>query len=404
MTEMTRRNVLRAGGALGAVGAMTLASPGAAWSWATSGSVAGSGTGADPRWVWDEVADPLMADVVERGDVAVVNTALRAWTTNSQVLPDGLPGDVRDFIEEARRLPSWADPAKLDDSFTFTTKRGTYLGVLYGLNSGMMSTAIPHEARAVYYSKGGADMKLRISRTAKLGYDIGTKNAFDPNGQMITTCVKTRMVHAAVRHLLPKSGFWKQTADQTAPISQRDMMITWHSLASCTWKKLTAWKIAIPQAEADGYLHSWQLTAHMLGIQDQYIPATWGDAVAQSHQVLDPVLAPTPEGIELADILLNLASNVDGGQLSYPFLAAATRYMLGDQITDSLQIPRNVYWDNFFRNGWPAFVAFKEAGLALPLAPAGSWMFDEFLRKGALFYLSDGKPISIEIPDANRGL
>ena len=69
----------------------------------------------------------------------------------------------------------------------------------------MMSTAIPHEARAVYYSKGGADLKDRISKTAKLGYDIGTKNASGPDGEMIVTCVKTRMVHAAVRHLLPQS-------------------------------------------------------------------------------------------------------------------------------------------------------------------------------------------------------
>ena len=27
---------------------------------------------------------------------------------------------------------------------------------------------------------GGADLKDRISKTAKLGYDIGTKNAFPP--------------------------------------------------------------------------------------------------------------------------------------------------------------------------------------------------------------------------------
>ncbi len=74
-------------------------------------------------------------------------------------------------------------------------------------------------------------------------------------------------------------------------------MITWHSLASFSWQKLTAWDLRIPPAEADGFLHSWQLTAHLLGIRDEYIPASWGDAIAQSHAVLDPVLAATPEGI-----------------------------------------------------------------------------------------------------------
>lgn len=402
MSALSRRGLLRAGGVAAAFGAANVATPGTAWGWAPSGSVAGSGDGADPRWVWDDVADPLIADVIDRGDVPLVNSLLRTWTKNGQPLPAGLPADVRDFIEDARTLPSWASQAKLDASLTFYTKRGNYLGVLYGLGSGMMSTAIPHEARAVYYSKGGGDMKDRISKTAKLGYDIGTANAFAPDGEMIVTCVKTRMVHAAVRHLLPQSGHWTGTADQPIPISQRDMMVTWHSLASFGWQKMSSWNLRIPTAEAEGFLHSWQLTAHMLGIRDEYIPASWGDAIAQSRLVLDPVLAATPEGIELADVLLNLASSTDGSLVSYPLLAAATRYLLGDELTDSLQIRRNASWDSFFRTGWPAFVAFREAGLAIPFAPAGYWTFDEFLRLGTLMFLSEGRPISIEIPDGNR--
>lgn len=105
-------------------------------------------------------------------------------TENGQALPTGLPSELRDFM------------------------------VLYGFTSGMMSTVIPKEARAVYHSQGGADMKDRISKTAKLGYDIGTANAFEPDGEMIVTCVKTRLVHAAVRHLLPQSEHWKAAADE----------------------------------------------------------------------------------------------------------------------------------------------------------------------------------------------
>src|SRR4029079_6333176 len=99
--------------------------------------------------------------------------------------PSGLPADVRAFIERARVLPSWVDQGKLATAVRFNEKRGLYLGVLYGLASGMMSTVIPKEARAVYYSKGGADMKDRISKTAKLGYDIGTRNAYDADGEMM---------------------------------------------------------------------------------------------------------------------------------------------------------------------------------------------------------------------------
>src|SRR5690606_23933250 len=112
-------------------------------------------------------------------------------------------------------------------------------GVLYGFASGMMSTVIPKEAKAVYYSKGGYDLTDRISKTAKLGYDIGTANAYADDGEMIVTCVKTRMVHAAVRHLLPQSPHWTATAEEQIPISQNDMMVTWHSLPTTVMRHFT---------------------------------------------------------------------------------------------------------------------------------------------------------------------
>ncbi|MEV5555065.1 oxygenase MpaB family protein [Nonomuraea wenchangensis] len=402
MDGLSRRNILKAGGALGAVGALSIASPAHAWTWSPTGSVAGTGAGLDPRWVWDEEADPLVASLLDRGDVAQVNTLLRTWTKNGQPLPAGLPADLRDFMERARQLPSWADQGKLDLAVEFNKKRGLYLGVLYGLASGMMSTVIPKEARAVYYSQGGADMKDRISKTAKLGYDIGSNNAYRPDGEMIVTAVKTRLVHAAVRHLLPQSPYWSQVADEEIPISQRDMMVTWHSLPTTVMQKLVAWKVPIPSDESAAFLHSWQVGAHMLGIKDEYIPASWAEANSQAAQVLTPILAPTPEGIKLADILLNLGSSVDAGILSKPILGAFTRFMLGDQIANWLKIGREPIWDPLLKVAWGPFIAVREGLLPFPLAPEAYWLFDEFLRKAALLFLSEARPISIEIPDSNR--
>jgi hypothetical protein len=394
---MTRRGLIGAGAALGA----GLYLPG--WSWAGSPSVAGPG-GATPPWrVWDKPADRVIAAVIERGEVPMVNELLHGWQKNGQALPAGLPADLFDFIERARQLPPWADVGKLEAAVTFNKKRGTYLGVAYGFVSGMMSTVIPHEARAVYYSKGGADMKRRISRTAKFGYDIGSLDGFhDPNGEMIVTAVKTRMAHAGVRHLLPKSRHWKRAADEHKPISQRDILVTWHSLPTSVMRSMKQWGVKVPAAEADAFLHSWQVAAHMLGVKDEYIPATWQSAEAQAPEILDPVLAPTPEGIKLADFLLNLASGTDGGAFSRPMLESLTRYFLGDRIAEWLEIPRHPGQDEMLAASWPQYVRFKEAGLAVPGSPELYWAFDEILRQGALWYLGDGKPLYIEIPDGNN--
>ena len=400
MDGLSRRGVLWGSGALGAVGALGIVAPTAAWTWSPTRSVIGTGTGIDPHYVWDDEADRVVAAVFQRGEVDRVNELLAGWTRNDQPLPEGLPSDLRGFLERARELPAWTDPAKLDKVFGFYERRGLYLGILYGFGSGMMSCVIPREARAVYYSAGGADMKDRIAKTAKLGYDIGAKNAYGPGGQMIVTCLKTRITHAAVRHLLPRSGHWKAGAEEHLPISQADIMVTWHSLATFSRSKLDAWRVPVTTADSDAFLHLWQVTAHMLGVKDEYIPATWPAAHEQSRQVLDPILAPTPEGIELARILMNLAAEYDRG-LSKPMLHAFARFCLGDQIASWLEIPTSPY-DGMVKAGWQPFIRFRELGLLLPLAPEGYWLFDEFLRQGVMFFLGEGKRVNITMPTGNN--
>ncbi|WP_405161568.1 DUF2236 domain-containing protein [Nocardia sp. NBC_01499] len=408
MGGFSRRNALKAGGALGAFGALAMVTPARAepWTWSPNGSVAGSGSGADPLTVWDAEADPLVAGLLDRGEVPRVNDLLRTWTRNGQPLPAELPTELRDFMEYARQLPPWTDQGKLAAAVDFNKKRGLYLGVLYGLASGMMSTVIPKEARAVYYSKGGEDLKDRISKTAKLGYDIGTANAYAPDGEMIVTCVKTRLVHAAVRHLLPQSPQWVHSAQEDVPISQNDLMVTWHSLPTTVMKQLTAWQVPIPGNESEAFLHSWQVCAHLLGVRDEYIPNSWAEANSQAAQVLDPILAPTPEGVALADRLLRLGVNLDLTVLSKPVLGAFTRFLLGDKIADGLAIPREPVWDPLLRVSWGPFIAVREGLLpVVPLAPDAYWLFDEFLRQAALIYLAELRlPISIELPRLNRDM
>ncbi|MFI0351166.1 oxygenase MpaB family protein [Actinomadura sp. 9N407] len=409
MEKPSRRNVLMAGGTLGAVGALSAATPaqaGSLWTWSPAGSIAGAGAGADPKGVWDPECDQLVASLLDKGAVPQVNKLMATWTKNGQALPSGLPADLKAYIERVRQMPAWTDRGKLATAVEFNEKRGLYLGVTYGFASGMMSTVIPKEARAVYYSKGGADMRDRITKTAKLGYDVGSRNAFDDDGEMIVTCVKTRLAHSGVRHLLPKSPYWQKVADEEVPISQADMMVTWHSLPTTVMQNLIKWKVPIPDDESQAFLHSWQVTAHLLGIRDEYIPKSWAEANSQAKQVLDPILAPTPEGIKLADMLLNLASFIDFGILSKPILGSFTRFLLGDEICRWLRIRREPLWDSLLDVAWEPFIAVREGILDITDAPKvvrdSYWLFDEFLRKAILLVLSEGQKINIEIPVMNN--
>jgi len=404
MAELSRRKILVSGGALGALGALGLASPAQAktlmnWTWAPSGSIAGAGLGADPRWVWDDEADPLVASLLDRGDVALVNRLLWDWNRNDQPLPAGLPADVVAFIEKARQLPSWANRTKLEAAAQFNKSRGFYLNVLNGLGGGMLSTAIRKEALSVYYSKGGADMEDRVAKTSILGFAVGALNAYRPDGTCIVNAVKTRMTHAAVRHLLPQSPHWTGPI----PISQNDILVTWHSLPTYAMRKLLEWKVPMSTADKEAYLHVWQVTAHMLGVRDEYIPATWDAANAQSDQIMPPAMGPTPEGVELTDILLGqLAEQTSPLSLDRPLVNAFARYLVGDQVADWDQIPREPFWGPVISSVWPILVKVREGLIPLPLVPALAWTVDEAVRQYILFFLTKGQETKIVMPEGNR--
>jgi hypothetical protein len=189
--------------------------------------------------------------------------------------------------------------------------------------------------------------------------------------------------------------------DEVKPVSQNDILVTWHSLATTAMRHLNAWNVQMNPKEADGYLHIWQVTAHLLGVLDEYIPATWPDADSQAQQILDPILGPTPEGVQLARILLELVYQADAG-LTQPFVNAMIRYLLGNRVSNWLEIPDDPYWDAFVTQGWPRFVAFRDSLLPVPVVPDGYNLFDQFLERGVLFYVSNGQPINITIPTSNR--
>lgn len=390
MSDLSRRNVLTLGVALGLVSVA-----GAAPAWAAP-------AGDDPWWAWDDETDRLLAGLLDNGRVPAVNTAMRPWVNNNDPLPSGLPADLAAHLQKVNRLPSSADRTKLRLAADFNRRKDTYLFLLYGLGSGIMSTVIPREAKSVYWSAGGADMKDRAAKTFTFGYDMSELSAFEPTGQFVVTANKTRLVHAAVRHLLPRSPQWRAVSDEQIPISNGDILVTFHSLGTFVHRKLREWRVPMSAAEEEAFLHMWQVALHLLGVREEFIPKTWAAAYAQSARVLTPILAPTREGKELAEDLLGLTAQIDLG-VTRGFLNEFVRYVLSDAIGDWLGLRRDHAAAAIIRTGWPAYIAFRE-GL-LPVMPVGFYLFDQFIRALAMLFLNKGtspKTTPITIPTANR--
>ena len=322
-------------------------------------------------------------------------------TTTSRCPPDCPPTSPPSSSATAS-CPAWTDQAKLDRAFDFYERRGTYLGVLYGLGSGMMSCVIPREARAVYYSAGGADMKDRIAKTAKLGYDIGSARAFEPGGQMIVTCLKTRLTHSAVRYLLPRV----EPLEGRRRGDQADQPGRHHGDLAQPGHLQHEQAGRLEGADARRRRRRRSCTCGRSprtswASRTSTSPPPGPQANLQSRQVLDPILAPTPEGIKLADILLNLAAEYDRG-LSKPLLNAFTRYMPRRPDRRLAARSRARRWTRSSPTAGRRSSRSRRRLVNLPLVPKLYWIFDEFLRLGVLFFLNEGRRIDITMPTGNN--
>lgn len=402
MTEMNRRNVLSLGTALGLGAAVA---PGAAWAWDSKGSIAANsyaGQTNDPNWVWDDEIDAIMADLITNKQVARTNAAMERWVNNNDAVPSEIPEPLRGWLADNAKLPDWADKNMLAWSTDVNRRVDTHLFILYGIGGGLMSTVIPREARSVYWSKGGADMQDRAAKTFSFGYDLAQIGAFEPKGQFLVTSTKTRIVHAAVRHLLPQSPNWRAVADETIPISNADILVTYHSTGTYARTKLREWGYLQNKKDDEAFLHSWQVALHMLGVQEQFIPHSWAEAEEQSRHTLTPILAPTLEGRDLAEQLLNMPRSLDAG-LTRGLLNEFTRYLLGNQIGDWLGLKRDYAAAAFLKIAWPTYMAFRRG--TIPFLPAAYYALDQFIRAFGMAFLNKGESTQstpITIPDMNR--
>ncbi|MFE9093366.1 oxygenase MpaB family protein [Streptomyces sp. NPDC007264] len=399
MGNLSRRRMLTLGAALGLV---SMADVSHAWSWSSTGSIAGTDTVTDPFSVWDPTADEVAARLLADGTIPAVNRAWESWVDNSDSLPSGMPDYLTDYLRQVNQLPPWADSALLAASQKLYKRLSSYLFVSESLGSGILSTVIPREARAVYWSAGGADMKARAAKTFTFGYDLHSETAWEPTGHFVVSANKTRLVHSAVRNLLPTSTHFMATADEPKPISNGDILITFHSVATVAHNNLQKWGVKLSAAEQAADLHAWQVALHLLGVQDQFIPAGWSDAQRQAAQMLWPVVAPTTEGTSLAKTLLGYVEDPVLG-LDTGFVSEMVRYLIGDEYSDWLGLPHDLVSRALINAAWPAYVKFRE-GLS-PIVPDGFYLFDQFVRGIAMLYLNNGTSATqtpITLPTANR--
>ncbi|RKT86205.1 hypothetical protein SAMN05421805_10299 [Saccharopolyspora antimicrobica] len=307
----------------------------------------------------DERAEAVVETLVEQGQLEEVNRVLRQWHSADQNIPAGLPEYLRDFIEEARQAPEWAEQERLARVREFFEDDGIHIGAVLALGSMAMAYAVPLGAKMMSLTHRLRYPERRMANTAQFVFDLMQPDPFGPSSKFVVSAVKVRLIHATVRHHLRATNSWDEARDGV-PASQEHLLIVLLALSVQVLDFLERLKVRVTAQEAEDYMHTWRVAGSYLGIDPAAVPPTVGEARQLFATALARSAGPSPEGAELTKHLLDLYKGIIPGRAFNGIVPAVLRRLIGKDIANWLDVPHSPLWQAVVR-GYVAVLGTMES-------------------------------------------
>lgn len=347
----------------------------------------------------DPLADRVIDTIFAQGQVGAVNRLLGQLIRNDAHTPEEMPAPARAFFEETCALPAWADHRLIDRS-----------AALFGRHAGRAMLILGHYALpACYAARKGVQvlhMTARLSKnprprlleTAQFIFDVMAPGGLRPGGAGVRSAQKVRLMHAAVRHLILQHG-WNPEFD--LPLNQEDMLGTLLTFSYVTLDGLRKLGFEVAEADAEAYLHAWNVVGALMGVREDMLPADIAAAGRLLLAIQRRHFAPSPEGRQLAAALVQMLKDPGGGPLAN-MPVTMMRFFLGDVTADMLGLPPADWTRELMAPmrllGWLTGTAYDRLPLLARLSESyGAAMVARLMRVER-----PGRRAQFRIPDALR--
>jgi hypothetical protein len=264
------------------------------------------------RFATDPLADKVISQIIGSGHEKQINqilmTLMRSDTFQKGIfsaLGQTLSDTLDNYIEVSSKLPDWADPQLIRRGEQLFELHGPEVFMLLNMSSLPMCYCCGNGAQVLYdtgrlLSRNGKVDQLarRLMETAQMIVNVLSLGGLSVNGRGIVTLQKVRLIHASIRYFLKlgQAGIPWDTAKFGEPINQEDLAGTLMSFGPVILTGLKKLGINLTDDDTLAWMHCWNVTGHLLGIDESFLPDT--------HQ----------QGFQLAtDILIHQAEYSDAG-------------------------------------------------------------------------------------------
>jgi hypothetical protein len=294
------------------------------------------------RQVGDPLADEVMTAVIDKHEIEKVNQIFRSLVENDDIVPEEMPPEVNEYLQQTAVLPQWADMALLEQGEDFFNLHWPNIVTLLFCASLPSAYAAWRGAQVLFLTTRLTErMHRRIFETAQFILNVMAPGAFAPDGKAIRSVQKVRLMHATIRHLIEHEPRWRSqwNMEWGVPINQEDLAGTLMTFSTEIIVGMARFRIPISGSEEKSYLHAWKVVGHLMGIRPDLLPNDPQDAYDLAETIFARQRGPSEAGTVLANALMEFMQLQIPGKLFDGLPPTIIRHAVDKDVADMLKIP-----------------------------------------------------------------
>lgn len=313
------------------------------------------------RSIGDPLADDAAAELMRLGLLRGAGGDL------VDALEHGGP-QSRALLAHAFEVPAWADfeAMKLGAQFGLRTPVQSALALILG--SLVESYASARGAKVLV--RGGMLQKQvmrRLHDTTTFVLEIAAARGPRPGTRAHRHILRTRLVHAFIRHGMLKRGDWNAAAWGT-PVNQEDYASTLLAFSHVYLRSMERIGARLTDDEAASVHHAYRYVGHVMGVHPELLTRDRAEERVLYAHISRRQLHPDEDSRSLTRSLLEALDKKPPIFLPAAAIAELMREMLGDPMGDALGLPHGGRWSQVGQRALPLLSQVQRTVERLPLA------------------------------------